>query len=1227
MLGTIPRSVLKTELRDRLGHRYCTQPGMGKVPCSHLDESKTTEAPSSEGKPGKKPKNVKVEVQNSETSGKTVDTNKALKALGMSADTAAFASGAPDDSEVIVRGDVANPKRVKVFVKHDWLKNCELTLNRDSEGKLYLKTDLLRASDTAPKGAGSDFFEKQVENAVEANVTYMTAHAAGSWYLAMRNGFNGYYTWPTLGYDQHLDDYDNGNGFPQAKAAFPDAVTVLDILDMPEAKLSLDEEQEVKERCNKLDVKLGRPPRFSDSERKVSGKDWWLAFGEEMLDAKFDLTPGSRSLKVLAKYMADKRSKGVAKSWSITKMAGSDGDGCMEWGPDLLSEVLGIQDNARSKVKGFPRSVLKEGFSGRKVDAAGRAECYENGHHIPCSQAGSQAKPNAPKQYSLPDWLGTPTKEIPQPPQHLEARHMRMAPAQAQRDVANKLISQGTNPQQAAQMGRKVAQHVEAYSTYPPIVYQRVLGKVHQETDDFDHAKKVARAAADRAASMQGMSKLSSKTLKGLAMSYMTKKSFPRSILKGQDVHGKPCPPGYNNKRDGCTEGEGHDQAQGKKPDAKPQARPNQNPHPIAKPLSRTDADKAVAKLRDDKRVFRMVSGELIRASDIRIKDDLSGQLKFVAVLRQNAHDPDSPLVGKFVDVPGKWVSDWANSADVKSQPKPPKPQTDVADNKPHLPGSEAYEKPLDKPVLGDISDPSKKPVSNVLNPPKPQRGPSIGVLPKKKPVHESKPATAKLPNLSKLPPVREDVGGAANKAFNDTQVDRDLLEKALSGEEKLKARNLPLTESSKKYVPAIKRDKEGKPILGANKKPEIKLVSEKDKNGKLTGKKVPGREGQILIDGKPVKLPHKMHSKISGFFRLDMPDGKGGKINWTDLKISTDPDADIWATAKGPKSNKNPKIVTKRLQNPEFGRKNRVLKFAKTDEGLRRFHAGMLSQVAKDMAGSGTRADRAACAHLMLTQGTRPGGSESEREYQHHWGKELTKQDVVVKKRINKQTGKRVVSKGVPQNDVYIKVPNTKTGEPELFRLNKKETAEEIQRRIKAKEPLHDSEYWTRPFGATTLQGRHIIKAKDGVYLRFIGKELVYNNHKVEDLKFAEQLLKRKAAAGDDGDIFPMVKGKMGNYARTLDGGLYSPKDFRTMRGTQEALNMADTVKRPKTFEDFKKARMKVGELASPKLGNTPTVFLAKYGSPAVFGHWIAAMPKEERNKVEQWLETQESK
>jgi DNA topoisomerase-1 len=142
------------------------------------------------------------------------------------------------------------------------------------------------------------------------------------------------------------------------------------------------------------------------------------------------------------------------------------------------------------------------------------------------------------------------------------------------------------------------------------------------------------------------------------------------------------------------------------------------------------------------------------------------------------------------------------------------------------------------------------------------------------------------------------------------------------------------------------------------------------------------------------------------------------------------------------------------------------------------------------------------------------------------------------------------------------------------------------------------------KAFGATTLEARHVKIDGDDIRFRFIGKKGVPISKRVEDGPLARALEARMPArgpifgAGADG----RVRGYIGQHAPG-----FTPKDFRTRRGTTEALAILKRMPVPKGAAALRKARREVGKRVAKALGNTPAVALGSYIDPAVFGRWEA--------------------
>jgi phage-related protein (TIGR01555 family) len=148
--------------------------------------------------------------------------------------------------------------------------------------------------------------------------------------------------------------------------------------------------------------------------------------------------------------------------------------------------------------------------------------------------------------------------------------------------------------------------------------------------------------------------------------------------------------------------------------------------------------------------------------------------------------------------------------------------------------------------------------------------------------------------------------------------------------------------------------------------------------------------------------------------------------------------------------------------------------------------------------------------------------------------------------------------------------------------------------------------------YGATTLQGRHVVRTEAGsLYLRFVGKKGVSLSLKVTDPKIAGMLERRAKEAGAKGKLFPHTTDKLLlEHTHSLDGGGFKTKDFRTYLGTKTAFDMVAAVKKtPTTEKEYKKAVKEVATKVSGILGNTPAIALQSYISPTVFADWRAAV------------------
>lgn len=145
------------------------------------------------------------------------------------------------------------------------------------------------------------------------------------------------------------------------------------------------------------------------------------------------------------------------------------------------------------------------------------------------------------------------------------------------------------------------------------------------------------------------------------------------------------------------------------------------------------------------------------------------------------------------------------------------------------------------------------------------------------------------------------------------------------------------------------------------------------------------------------------------------------------------------------------------------------------------------------------------------------------------------------------------------------------------------------------------------KSYGATTLEGRHIKKSKNGVLIAFVpGKkkgQLI--RMPVHDKALAADLLARAKKAGPTGRIFDVSAESVRAYSKTKDGGGFKTKDHRTALGTETAIAAIKKMKAPKTKKEYKAMVKQVSTKVSEVLGNTPSIAFKSYIDPIVWAGW----------------------
>lgn len=150
------------------------------------------------------------------------------------------------------------------------------------------------------------------------------------------------------------------------------------------------------------------------------------------------------------------------------------------------------------------------------------------------------------------------------------------------------------------------------------------------------------------------------------------------------------------------------------------------------------------------------------------------------------------------------------------------------------------------------------------------------------------------------------------------------------------------------------------------------------------------------------------------------------------------------------------------------------------------------------------------------------------------------------------------------------------------------------------------DTKAKTKAYGASTLEGRHVVEEDGRVHLRYTGKKGIALNLRVPEGDLSEMLLRRKREAGDSGRLFPGVSAEsLLEHSRGFNGGGFKTKDFRTRLASDLATQKIKELPKPTTKKEYVKRVKEVAKVVSERLGNTPTVALQSYINPFVFSEW----------------------
>lgn len=148
---------------------------------------------------------------------------------------------------------------------------------------------------------------------------------------------------------------------------------------------------------------------------------------------------------------------------------------------------------------------------------------------------------------------------------------------------------------------------------------------------------------------------------------------------------------------------------------------------------------------------------------------------------------------------------------------------------------------------------------------------------------------------------------------------------------------------------------------------------------------------------------------------------------------------------------------------------------------------------------------------------------------------------------------------------------------------------------------------------GLTTLQRRDAAVSGTVTSLRFPGKSGKRQSLEVDDEDLAV-VVEMLAAGRPAAPLLAYARGRrrvaltprdVNVYVRTMTGGSFTAKDFRTLRGTILAADALARIGTTTTKADRKRAEALAVKAAAAALGNTPTVAKSSYIDPRVFARY----------------------
>lgn len=158
--------------------------------------------------------------------------------------------------------------------------------------------------------------------------------------------------------------------------------------------------------------------------------------------------------------------------------------------------------------------------------------------------------------------------------------------------------------------------------------------------------------------------------------------------------------------------------------------------------------------------------------------------------------------------------------------------------------------------------------------------------------------------------------------------------------------------------------------------------------------------------------------------------------------------------------------------------------------------------------------------------------------------------------------------------------------------------------------------------FGLSTMKDQHVKITGNTVNFAFKGKKGVYHNINMKSAKLARIIKQCRDIPGKelfqyidkDGNRHSIDSGAVNEYIKTISGGEFTSKDFRTWTGTVQCLSCFSDIGGFETQTQMKKNIVTALDCVAEALGNTRTVCKKHYVHPIILSTY-------ENTKLEKYL------